>query len=79
VPLSIPGFLKLDYDKDFKVNAGLGSGGTAVITLGTLLNEHSIFRNNNQTEVAIKHYRQSSDLTEEEVLINFRYELAIMS
>ena len=67
--LSIPGYLLLDLERDFRLGETLAKGGTALVRAAESLNDSVIQRNGGGTSVAIKFYnddpaRKESDLND---------------
>ena len=68
--IAIPGYLKLDQDKDFDDLRPIGKGGTANVYVAKIINA-TLAKRTGLDEAAIKHITETSDQ-------QFRLELAIL-
>jgi hypothetical protein len=76
VPLSLPGYLLLDYTKDLILaDKSVGKGSTSSISKGRLENAAAIKRNAGVTAAAVKVYTETAD----EFVELFRFEVALLS
>jgi serine/threonine protein kinase len=75
--VSLPGFLKLDYERDLHVEARLTAGGAGTIFTGMLLNDAAI-RLNGSATCAIKEVNDRSGLTAEENADRFLTEVSVL-
>jgi len=76
--VSLPGFLRLDYTADLRLDRKLTAGGEGTIWRATVLDRGLVQRNNNKTVAAVKHVTGSAALDDEANLDRFHQEIAIM-
>ena len=77
--ISIPGYLKLNFFEDLRVEKEVAAGGGGRISFGVMVN--SDLRAKYPTfadSVAIKHVDSPDGLTPEEVLSQFHQEVSVM-
>jgi len=76
--ISLPGYAKLDYERDLRADKPLAAGGGGSIYFGIFLNPSLRKKYSYCADsIAVKHVIPPSTLTEEEALKCFHQEVAI--
>lgn len=75
--LSLPGFLMLMLDVDFRIESGLAEGGSGMVYRGDLINATAISRNSGLKSCVVKDVKENKDAVEE-TSNGFLQEVAVM-